>query len=617
MTLAALEVSRRSVGVTASMARAPANAAMPAAGALRGADLVVEALLEEGVEVVFGHPGGAIMPVYDALYGAPVRHVLVRHEQAGVHAADGYARATGRVGVCLATSGPGATNLVTGLATAMMDSVPLVAITGQVPSRLIGTDAFQETDVLALSYPVTKHSVQVREPGRIGEELRRAFRLARSGRPGPVLVDLPKDVTAACLAAPGRAAQRPDPARPRSVAGAVASAGAGRARPEPREIRRAVELLLGSERPLFLVGGGVKLAGAWEQMRELVRRTGAPAVSTLNGLGTLLPGDPLHFGMVGMHGLRACNLATRACDLLVALGARFDDRVTGKLDGFAPGAKVVHLDVDPAEIGKIRRADVALLGDARAGLEDLLEALPAPYPVSYASWLERLREWEREGAGTLTPEAGSPTVDPRALMRALADVLDRRDQDAIVATDVGQHQMWAAQFLPIRHPRSLLTSGGLGTMGYGLPAAIGAQFAFPERTVVVVTGDGSFQMCLQEMMTAVEHQLPVKVVVMNNGYLGMVRQWQEFFHEGRYSCTALLNPDFAALARAFGWAGSRVEARGAGAELRDALAAWLAEPGPALLDCHVTAEANVFPMVPAGGANHEMLDRAPRAAAIA
>lgn len=587
-----------------------------------GADAVVQVLVEEGVEVVFGHPGGAIMPIYDALYGAPIRHILVRHEQAGVHAADGYARATGEVGVCMATSGPGATNLVTGLATAMMDSVPLVAITGQVPSRLIGTDAFQETDVMGLSYAVTKHSVQVREPQRILPELRRAFGLARSGRPGPVLVDIPKDVANASVAGsldeaaagPERRARR-DQAGPTPRGHAAPRAGAARRPPDSRRIEEAARLLREAERPLLLVGGGVKLARAWSEMRELVRRTGIPAVATLNGLGVLSPSEPLYFGMVGMHGLRAGNLATHECDVLFSLGARFDDRVTGKVQDFAPRAKKIHLDVDAAEIGKICRTEVPLLADARLGLQALLATLPRPYPKSYAPWIARLRAWEREGAQTLTPNEGTPTIDPRALMRTLAEVLYRVGTEPIVTTDVGQHQMWAAQYLPIEHPRSFLTSGGLGTMGYGMPAALGAQLAFPERTVVAISGDGSFQMCLQEMITATEHALPVKVLVLNNGFLGMVRQWQELFHGRRYSCTALFNPDFAAVARAFGWAGAHVDAgRGTG-ELRAAIEDWLREPGPALLDCHVTAEANVYPMVPAGGANHEMLDEALLAAA--
>jgi acetolactate synthase-1/2/3 large subunit len=608
---------------------------------LRGADLVVEALVAEGVEVVFGHPGGAIMPIYDALYEGPIRHVLVRHEQGGVHAADGYARATGRVGVCMATSGPGATNLVTGLAAAMMDSIPVVAITGQVPSRLIGTDAFQETDVIGLTYSVTKHSIQVRDPRRIGDELRRAFRIARGGRPGPVLVDLPKDITLAAVPDAGGPATQSrrrtraltngfmpggrDEGASRwngvrdlsSEASGRASLGNGRwARPDSRDIEAALELLRGAEHPLFLVGGGVKLAGAWREARELVRRTGIPAVSTLNGLGCLEPTDPLHFGMVGMHGLRACNLATHACDVLFSLGARFDDRVTGRLDAFAPEAKTIHLDIDPAEIGKIRRADVAIVADAREALSALLEALPASWPSACDEWLERMRSWEREGAHTLTPEAGTPTIDPRLLMQTVADALYGHDAAAIAVTDVGQHQMWAAQFLPIRHPRAFLTSGGLGAMGYGLPAAIGAQIAFPGRTVLLVTGDGSLQMTSQEMITAVEYELPIKVVVVNNGFLGMVRQWQEMFHGRRYSATALFNPDFAGLARAYGWAGSRVDTRGGTAELRARLAACLEEPGPALLDCHVTAEANVYPMVPVGGANHEMLDEEPVVAVV-
>jgi acetolactate synthase-1/2/3 large subunit len=381
-------------------------------------------------------------------------------------------------------------------------------------------------------------------------------------------------------------------------------------------VEEAVRLLREAERPLLLVGGGVKLSGAWRALRQLVRRTGIPAVSTLNGLGCLEPTEPLHFGMVGMHGFRACNLATHECDLLFAVGARFDDRVTGRVDRFAAGARKIHLDIDPSEIGKVCAVDLALIGDARAALEDLLAALPDRWPASCGPWLEQLRSWEREGAHTLTPNAGTPTIDPRLLMLTVAEALEAHDPEAIVATDVGQHQMWAAQFLPVRDPRRFLTSGGLGAMGFGLPAALGAQVAFPNRTVLLVTGDGSFQMTVQEMITAVEYGLPVKVVLVNNGFLGMVRQWQELFHGRRYSATALFNPDFAGLARAYGWAGSRVDARSDTAELRAALAACLAEPGPALLDCHVTAEANVYPMVPAGGANHEMLDEEPVVAAV-
>jgi acetolactate synthase-1/2/3 large subunit len=555
-----------------------------------GAQVVLEGLLREGVDVVFGYPGGAVLPLYDALYDSPIRHVLVRHEQGAVHAADGYARASGGVGVCLVTSGPGATNLVTGLATAMMDSIPLVALTGQVSRSLLGTDAFQESDVTGITRVVTKHNFLVDRPESLPDKIAEAFQVARHGRPGPVLVDIPKDVLLAEVES-----RTP---RPRDL----------RALPTPMtsQVEAAAEAMAKARRPLILVGGGVIHAGAAPALMALVEASGMPAASTLMGLGAVPGTHPAHLGLLGMHGTYAANRATHRADLVVGLGLRFDDRVTGQASRFAPAARIIHCDIDPAEVGKTVRADLPVLGD----LAETLPALTAAYlraqagvgsaPEPYADWWEQIRDWQRhQGWDALTPlpigGEGGEMLRPQAVIQA---VWRETRGNALVATDVGQHQMWTALLYPFRHARQFLTSGGLGTMGYGLPAALGAALARPDREVWLLTGDGSFQMNLQEMATAVNYGVRLRVVILNNNSLGMVRQWQELFHQARYSAVEMgALPDWEKVAAAYGWAGWHVTTRG---ELDRGLAAVKAAEGPALLDVRVAAQENVFPMVPAG-----------------
>ncbi len=545
---------------------------------MRGADLMVEALRQEGADLIFGYPGGAIMPFYDALYGSGIRHVLCRHEQGAALAACGYARASGRVGVCIATSGPGATNVVTALADAYLDSVPLVVITGQVARELIGTDAFQEVDVLGLTMPVVKHSYLVESAEELADVLAEAFQLARSGRPGPVLVDVPKDIQL------GPAPAHYEARRAVSVCA-----------PNSRALSRARALLQAAERPLLYVGGGVVLADAVEVLREFVAETKMPVVSTLKGLGTLPHDHPLQLGMLGMHGTRAANMAVQACDLLIAVGARFDDRATGKLAEFAPDAKVIHLDTDAAEIGKLRAADVGLTDDLRVVLPQLAMHLRID------SW--RLRCQANKAVHAFNYDAPGPALFAPALLRELSQ---RAPLDAIVCCDVGQHQMWVAQHYGFNHPRQHLTSGGLGTMGFGLPAAIGAQLAYPDRLVINVAGDGSFMMNVQELATIGRYQLPVKIVLLDNQVLGMVRQWQELFFDERYSETDLSdNPDFCRVAEAFGIPARTVQYAD---EQRGAIAELLTTPGPALLHVRVDRKANVWPLVPPGKSNLFMLE---------
>lgn len=548
---------------------------------MNGAALLVKLLSGQGVTTLFGYPGGAIMPVYDALYGSDLNHVLVRHEQAAAIAAIGYARSSGDVGVCLATSGPGATNLITGLADAMMDSVPVVAITGQVAQPLIGTDAFQEIDVLGLSLAVTKHSYLVTNVSQLPQIIAEAFALARSGRPGPVLIDIPKDVQLA--AANGGAAL---------VAVDAAEA------PEPQALAAATALLQGARKPMLYVGGGVHMAGAEQALADFITTTGMPSVCTLKGLGTISDTTPGYCGLIGMHGNAAANLAVQQCDLLVAVGARFDDRVTGKLDSFAPDAKVIHLDIDPAELGKLRRPHAAIAGDIDAALRALAQPLQlAPWRAEVAI-LKAHHGWRYD-------YPGEDIYAPR-LLRDLSAALP---EDAIISCDVGQHQMWVAQHMRFTSPRCHLTSGGLGTMGFGLPAAIGAQFAWPQRTVVNVTGDGSFMMNVQELATIRRYQLPVKIVLLDNQRLGMVRQWQQLFFDGRFSETILDdNPDFLMLAAACGIPGRTIRLRD---EVAPALAELAAAPGPFILHVAIDAEANVWPLVAPGKANHELMSALP------
>ena len=541
------------------------------------ADLLVEALLKEGVKVVFGYPGGAILPFYDALYGSPLKHVLTRHEQGAVLAADGYARVSGKVGVCVATSGPGVTNLVTGIANAYMDSVPMVALTGQVPTAVLGTDAFQEIDAVGITMPIVKHSYLLKDAESLPEVVAEAFHIARSGRPGPVLIDLPKDIMAG--PAVGEALEPISIAEP--------------SKPEAAELGVAHRLLQSAQRPLVYAGGGICMGGAEAEFNQFVEHCGLPVVTTLKGLG-VIPGDhPLFMGMLGMHGLKAANIAVQTCDLLVCVGARFDDRVTGKLEQFAPDAKVIHLDIDPAEVGKLRRPDAPVVGCLQTSLKALAQPLNIePWRASCAA-LTREHAWDYDPPGQAVYGPG-----------LIAELSATAPRDTVVTCDVGQHQMWVAQHYQFNNPREHLTSGGLGTMGYGLPAAIGAQLADPDRTVVNVTGDGSIMMNIQELATLARYQLPVKVIVLNNQCLGMVRQWQELFLERRYSEVDLSdNPDFARVSEAFGVPAAWVSTR---SEVPAAIEALLKQPGPGLLHVLLEQETNVWPMVPPGQSNSVM-----------
>lgn len=546
---------------------------------MTGVQWLVRALAAEGVDTLFGYPGGAIMPFYDALYGTDLRHVLVRHEQGAAFAANGYARASGKVGVCVATSGPGATNLVTGIADAMLDSVPMVVITGQVATTLMGTDAFQEVDVFGMTLPVVKHSFLVRSIDDLPEAVREGFRLARSGRPGPVLIDLPKNVQTADAShlEPHIAVPVDTPETPRS-----------------EDLVAALSLLSQARRPVVYGGGGISLGDAVADFRAFVDAVQAPTVLTLRGLGALPAQHPLDLGMLGMHGGRAANLAVQEADLLVVVGARFDDRVTGKLSEFAPDARVIHLDCDAAEIGKLRTADVGVRGDLRPSLQALASARPA-CEAWRATCLARRRRFAARY------DAPGENVYAPALLRRLSELAP----EAIVSCDVGQHQMWVAQHWRFSDPRKHLTSGGLGAMGFGLPAALGAQLAYPEAQVICVSGDGSFLMNVQELATLGRYQLPVKIVLLDNQRLGLVRQWQELFFDERYSETDLSdNPDFVALAAAFGVTAFRLDEMSAA---DDALRRLLQSPGPALLHVAIDTTANVWPLVPPNHNNAQML----------
>lgn len=540
---------------------------------MTGAEALWSSLLNHGVEVIFGYPGGAVIPVYDVM-PASLRHVLVRHEQAAAMAADGYARATGRLGVCIATSGPGALNLLCGLGNAFLDSVPVLAITGQVPTGQLGRDAFQETDVFGATMPLTKHNYLVSRVDDLPRILNEAIYLAQAGRKGPVLVDLPRDVAEAELAPGFDATPRLPGYKPRLDG-------------HPAQIARAAEALASARRPLLLTGGGVKWAGAAPLVRRLAEKAHLPVACTLMGLGSLPADHPLFLGMVGMHGTVAANRAVQACDVLLALGVRFSDRVTGKRDAFAVGAQVIHVDVDPAELGKNVPAHIPIVGDVGRVVGALLPLVPE----------RRNDEWLAQVEAFRCP-AGQDGVGARAV-RALARVtgdLARRG-DLILVTDVGQHQMWVAQHYPFYHPRTLLTSGGLGAMGYGLPAAVGAQIGCPEKTVVLVTGDGSLQINLQELATVRQEQLPIKIVLLDNGSLGMVRQWQDMFFGGNLVAVSLQGPDWPVLAQAYGMKAWSCRDPG---DLEEGMDALLREPGPGLLHCRVPPEEKVLPMVPAG-----------------
>ncbi|WFQ78765.1 acetolactate synthase 2 catalytic subunit [Xenorhabdus sp. SF857] len=546
---------------------------------MNGAQSVVEALRKQGIEKVFGYPGGAIMPVYDALYDGGVEHILCRHEQGAAMAAIGYARASGKPGVCIATSGPGATNLITGLADALLDSVPVVAITGQVSSEFIGTDAFQEIDILGMSLSCTKHSFLVDSLEKLPQIMADAFSIAMSGRPGPVLVDLPKDIQLGQSDfAPYLIPTSPKFSLPK------------------QEIELARQLLVSSRKPILYVGGGVGMSGAVPELRNFVSETGIPVVSTLKGLGAADFEHECYLGMLGMHGTKAANLAVQSCDLLMAVGARFDDRVTGKLNTFAPHAKVIHVDIDPVEFNKLRQPHVSLLGDLKTLLPHLQQ------PLSIQAWQQEIKQLKNEYAWRYDYQ-GENIYAPLLLKQ----VSERASSSTVITTDVGQHQMWAAQHMTFSQPENFITSSGLGTMGFGIPAAIGAQMARPDDMVICISGDGSFMMNVQELGTIKRKQLPVKLILLDNQRLGMVRQWQELFFDKRYSETILTdNPDFLTLAQAFGIPGQRVTDK---AQVDEALDALFNSEGAYLLHVSIDELENVWPLVPPGAGNETMLEK--------
>ena len=576
---------------------------------LSGAEIVIECLKKEGVDVVFGYPGGVVIPTYDVIQRTTgLKHILVRHEQGATHMADGYARATGKPGVVLVSSGPGATNTVTGIATAYMDSIPMIVITGQVPVHLIGNDAFQESDTVGITRPITKHNFLIKETEDIAQVFAEAFHIATTGRPGPVLIDVPKDVQIG--EAEFSYPERPDIRgyKPRTEG-------------HPKQIRKAAEMLTSARKPVIYVGGGAIISEASEEIRTLARKLNAPVTTTLMGLGAYPESDPLSLKMLGMHGTWYAYTAVMMCDLLVCIGARFDDRVTGKLEEFSPNSKKIHIDIDPSSLNKNVRVDLPIVGDVKKVLQQLI---PLVERADTAEWLKLIDEWKRDHPLTYANtiglhEEGLEGVDretveketdhlPLCAQYAIERIGELTKGEAFVVTDVGQHQMWAAQWYGFSNPRSMITSGGLGTMGFGLPAAIGAQFAFPDRDVIVFSGDGSIQMNIQEMATAVACGLPIKIVLLNNGYLGMVRQWQELFYAQRYSEVDLRdsNPDFVKLAEAYGAVGIRVF------KDEDVEGAWVeaskVKDRPVMLDMVIAEEGNVYPMIPAGAASHEMIE---------
>lgn len=556
---------------------------------LTGAQIFVESLIKENVEIMFGIPGGALLPTFDALYGAPIKFILTRHEQGAAHMADGYARATGKVGVCIATSGPGATNLTTGLATANMDSVPVVAFTGQVATHLVGNDAFQEADTTGVTRSITKYNYLVKDVKELARTVKEAFYIASTGRPGPVLIDLPVDVQRASC----------EFVYPKGV---DIRSYKPKYEGHPQQIKRAVDLIKQSERPVIYAGGGVIISGASGELRELVKITQIPVTLTLMAMGAFPQDSELFLGMLGMHGTYFANQAIQNSDLIIAIGARFDDRITGKLDAFAPKAKVIHIDIDPTSISKNVKVDIPIVGDAKNVMREmnkLLDKLSPGNRDKRQKWQKQISQWKKENPLTYEKDG---KLRPQFVVEKIYEVTKGK---AIITTEVGQNQMWAQQFYKYNYPRHFITSGGLGTMGFGFPAAIGAKLGKPEKIVFDIAGDGSFQMNIQEMATAVNNKVGVKVAILNNGYLGMVRQWQQLFYNKRYSGTDLSpNPDFVKIAEAYGAFGMRVSEKD---EVEDALRKAISIDGPVILDFLVEREENVFPMVPVGARLDEVI----------
>jgi acetolactate synthase I/II/III large subunit len=553
---------------------------------MTGAQILLESLKKEGVEVMFGYPGGQILPTFDKIYDTDIRFILVRHEQGAAHAADGYARATGKPGVCVATSGPGATNLVTGIATAYMDSIPMVAITGQVKTFLIGNDAFQEADVTGITRPVTKHNYLVKDVKDLARTVKEAFYVATTGRPGPVLIDIPSDVQMK-----DTEFIWPEKLQMRTYKPTYAG--------HPGQIKRAAKLIAKAERPVLYVGGGVILSGAHAELRSLAEAMRSPVTMTLMGLGGFPAGHPLSLGMLGMHGTAYANHAIMEADLIISVGARFDDRVTGRLDVFAPKAKIVHIDIDPSSIGKNVKVDVPIVGDCRQVLAQLLKEIK--HPCETAAWLATVEGWKKKFPLKYADSPGGK-LKPQYIIEQIDEITRG---DAIITTEVGQNQMWAAQWYRYSKPRTFISSGGLGTMGFGLPAAMGAKVGCPDKVVFDIAGDGSIQMNIQELATCVCNKIDVKVAILNNGFLGMVRQWQELFYKRRYSQVCMPSPDFVKIAEGYGATGMRITKK---EEVRPAIERAIATPGPVFMDFIIEPEENVFPMVPAGEALNRMIE---------
>ncbi len=554
---------------------------------MKGSKILVESLLKEKVEVIFGYPGGSVIPFFDSLYDAPIKFILPRHEQAAAHMADGYARATGKAGVCVATSGPGATNLTTGIATAYMDSIPMVAITGQVKTTLIGNDAFQEADLTGITRSITKHNYLVKDIKDLAITVKDAFYLAQSGRPGPVLIDLPVDVQLQ-----DAEFQYPFEADIRSYKPTYFG--------HPGQIKRVLKTIYGAKRPVIIAGGGIIISGASEELLRFAENINAPVTETLMGLGGFPSTHPLSLGMPGMHGTIYANMALTECDLLISVGCRFDDRVTGKLDAFAPEAKIIHIDIDPTSISKNIDVDIPIVGDAKNIIGQLNEELEKNKLSDVSGWHKKIKDWKKKHP-LVYKKTGKGKIKPQ---HVIEEIYKQTKGEAIIVTEVGQNQMWAAQFYKYDYPRHFLSSGGLGTMGYGFPAALGAKIAHPKKQVIDIAGDGSIQMNIQELATAATYDIGVKVIILNNSYLGMVRQWQELFYNRRYSATYLKNPDFVKVAQGYGVKGIRVKKT---SEVKKAIKEILAHKGPVFADFWIEEEENVFPMVPAGEAISRMI----------